>query len=418
MWVASGNAGTAGIATNIDVPPDDLEGISAAARSLRIDLVVVGPEIPLAAGLVDRLASSGIPAFGPTQAAAQIESSKSFALELMEEAGVPCPQFRTFRDQQLALDFLGSHQGPVVVKADGLAAGKGVLICDDRAAAVSAVKDCMSQRLFGDAGDTVVIQEFLTGPEFSVFAFTDGEHLSPLVAACDYKRLGDGDHGPNTGGMGSFSPPDFWTDVLATEVADRIMRPVIQSMSRRGIPYRGVLYAGLMLTAEGPKVLEFNCRLGDPEAQVVLPRLASDPLELMAGCVEGRLPAVPVLWGAQDYVGVVMVSGGYPVDYSTGFEITGLDAGIDSGFVKGERSTIVFHASTRVALDSERPMVVSTGGRVLTVVGRGGSLAEARATAYHRVQEISIQGAYYRTDIAAVEDRSAAWAPGPATPAR
>ncbi|MFQ6031200.1 MAG: phosphoribosylamine--glycine ligase, partial [Dehalococcoidia bacterium] len=218
LWVSSGNAGTAGIATNIGVSPEDLEGISAAARSLPVDLVVVGPEIPLAAGLVDRLDSLGIPAFGPTQAAAQIESSKSFALEIMEEAGVPCPQFRTFRDQQLALDFLGAHRGPVVVKADGLAAGKGVLICDDRAAAVSAVQDCMSQRLFGDAGDTIVIQEFLTGPEFSVFAFTDGEYLSPLVAACDYKRLGDGDHGPNTGGMGGFSPPEFWTDVLATEV--------------------------------------------------------------------------------------------------------------------------------------------------------------------------------------------------------
>ncbi|MCI0797618.1 MAG: phosphoribosylamine--glycine ligase [Chloroflexi bacterium] len=417
LWVASGNAGTAGIATNIDVSPDDLDGISAAARSLRIDLVVVGPEIPLAAGLVDRLDSLGIPAFGPTQAAAQIESSKSFALEIMEEAGVPCPQFRTFRDQQLALDFLGSHQGPVVVKADGLAAGKGVLICDDRAAAVSAVQDCMSQRLYGDAGDTIVIQEFLTGPELSVFAFTDGEHLSPLVAACDYKRLGEGDHGPNTGGMGGFSPPEFWTDDLAMEVADRIMQPVIQAMSRRGMPYRGVLYAGLMLTAEGPKVLEFNCRFGDPEAQMVLPRLASDPLELMAGCVESRLSAVPVLWDAQDYVGIVMVSGGYPGNYSVGFEIAGLDAGLDARFNKEERGTIVFHAGTRVAPDSDQPTVVSSGGRVLTVVGRGGSLAEARATAYHRVEEISFQGAYYRTDIAAVEGRSAVWVPGPATPA-
>jgi phosphoribosylamine--glycine ligase len=408
LWVADGNAGTASIATNLPVKPDDVDGIVETARSLGIDLVVVGPEQPLALGVVDRLSALGIPAFGPTKAASQLEASKGFALEVMREAGVPCPEFQVFREQMEALDYLESHSGPVVVKADGLAAGKGVSLCATADEAAAAVRACMGGRIFGTAGETVVIQEMLTGPEVSVFAFSDGEHLSSLAAACDYKRLGDGNQGPNTGGMGSFTPPDFWNDEMAGEIVRTVMRPVVETMSQRGAPYKGVLYAGIMLTAAGPKVLEFNCRFGDPETQVMLPQLATDPLEVMSACVEGRLDRVPVTWETNCYVGVVLASGGYPAHYETGFEIDGLD-GVD-------RNTMIFHAATRQAPDGAPGRLVTSGGRVLTVVGRGGSLAEARARAYDRVREIHFQGAQYRTDIAALEQKGRAWTPGQTAP--
>ena len=292
------------------------------------------------------------------------------------------------------------HPDPVAVKADGLAAGKGVSLCLTPEKAAAAVRACMSQRVFGEAGNSVVIQELLSGPEVSVFAFSDGDHLSSLVAACDYKRLNDQDRGPNTGGMGSFAPPDFWSDDLSERMRRTIMEPVLHAMSLRGSPYRGVLYAGVILTQEGPKVLEFNCRWGDPEAQVVLPLLTGDPLEIMVACHEGRLARVPVRWGSENYVGVVMVSKGYPGEYDTGFEMSGLDS--------EEQHTLVFQAGTRPAPDGMPGRVVTSGGRVLTAVGWGGSLAEARTRAYHRVHRIGFKGAYYRTDIAAVETRGRA----------
>lgn len=403
LWVASGNAGTAAIATNLSVDSEDLDGLAAAARSLRIDLVVVGPEAPLAHGLVDRLTALGIPAFGPSKAAAQLEASKSFALELMQEASVPHPRSWVFRQQQEAVAFLAKQPGPWVVKADGLAAGKGVSLCQTSAEAAEAVRACMTERIFGEAGETVVIQELLRGTEVSVFAFSDGEHLSAPVAACDYKRLKDGDAGPNTGGMGSFAWPRFWTDALAEEITRCILRPVIQGMADRGAPFRGVLYAGLMLTNHGPKVLEFNCRWGDPEAQVVLPLLASDPLEAMLACLEGRLAQTPVSWHKGACVGVVMASGGYPARYDTGFEITGLDT--------VDENSLVFHAGTRLLQEGGQRGVVTSGGRVLTVVGRGNSLAEARQRAYHRVREVSFHNAFYRTDIALAGDVETAWQP-------
>ena len=415
MWVANGNGGTGRIAANLDISPEDVDGVVGAAQALGIDLVVVGPESPLALGIVDRLVALGIPAFGPTRAAAQIEASKAFALEVMGGAGVSCPDFRVFQEQNAALDFLSHRRQPVVIKADGLAAGKGVFLCRTPEEAAAAVRACMDQRVFGDAGNIVVIQEFLSGPEVSVFAFCDGEHLSSLVAACDYKRLEEGDLGPNTGGMGSFAPPTFWTADLEDCIRVTIMEPVVREMSRRGIPYRGILYAGLMLTEAGPKVLEFNCRLGDPEAQVVLPSLAGDPLEIMLACCEGRLSSVPVRWEGDNCVGVVMASAGYPSAYETGFEITGLD---DAD--QYPRNTMVFHAGTHT-LTGGKPggtpgRVVTSGGRVLTVVGRGTSLAEARDRAYHRVRDIDFQGVYYRTDIAAVESKERAWSTEPAAP--
>ena len=373
----------------------------AAAKEIAADLVVVGPEAPLALGLADELDKLGIPVFGPSQAAAQIEASKGFALGLMQGAGVPCPDFTSVSDEAGAHAYIKSHPGPLVVKADGLAAGKGVLLCEDSGQARAAVKLCMSDRAFGEAGDTVVLEEYLSGPEVSVFAFCDGENLSPLVAACDYKRLEEGNQGPNTGGMGSFAQPDFWTAELAAQVERTIMQPVLRAMAERGSPYKGVLYAGLMLTEDGPKVLEFNCRLGDPETQVVLPLLASDPLELMLACAEGNLSKTDVRWDTKNYVGIVMVSGGYPDKYQTGFEITGLDQ-------DGPEDTMVFHAGTK--LGAGKPL--TAGGRVLTVVGGGDSIDSARERAYARLEQISFEGARWRRDISSVANQGAARATG------
>ena len=388
LWVAPGNYGTACVATNLNVG-SSVESLAAAARKVSADLVVVGPEAPLADGLADALTAMGIPVFGPTRTAARLESSKSFAREVMRQCGAPSPQYSVFWDESEALSYLRRNPGPRVVKADGLAAGKGVTVCDDETQAAEAVRACMSGRAFGEAGAMVLLEERLEGREVSVFAFCDGEHISPLVAACDYKRLNDGDGGPNTGGMGSYSPPGFWTPGLCAEVERSVMRPVVSAMAERGAPYRGVLYAGLMLTADGPKVLEFNCRLGDPETQTLLPRLASDPLELMLACSEGNLDRVNVLWDDRRYVGVVMASGGYPEHYETGFEIDGLENG-------NTADAPVFTAGVGTEALG-RP--VTAGGRVLTVVGGGGSIAEARERAYTRLSGISFHGAHWRSDI-------------------
>ncbi len=390
LWVAPGNFGTGRIAANLDVG-GGVEALTAAAREVSADLVVVGPEAPLADGLADALAAAGVPVFGPARGAARLEWSKSFAREVMQESGAPGPEFAVFNEESEALDYLRRNPGPRVVKADGLAAGKGVTVCGDAAQAAVAVRACMSGRAFGDAGATVLLEERLEGREVSVFAFCDGERISPLVAACDYKRLGDGDSGPNTGGMGSYSPPGFWTQELRREVERSVMRPVINAMAERGTPYRGVLYAGLMLSADGPKVLEFNCRLGDPETQTLMPRLASDPLELMLACSEGNLHRVSVRWDDRHHVGVVMASGGYPEKYETGFEIAGLEDGSETS-----AEPPVFTAGV-AAGPSGRP--VTSGGRVLTVVGGGESLAEARELAYARLRRIAFQGAHWRSDI-------------------
>ena len=402
LWVAGGNAGTTRLAENMEIRSSDVDALVAAAQDTSADLVVVGPEAPLALGLADRLNLLGIPVFGPSQAAAQIEASKGFALNLMQDAGVPCPEFHIFSDQTNALDHLKSHPGPVVVKADGLAAGKGVLLCQDSEEGALAIRECMSDRAFGEAGDTVVLEEYLTGPEISVFAFCDGENLSPLVAACDYKRLEDGNIGPNTGGMGSFAQPDLWDSKLAAQVSSTIMQPVLQAMANRGTPYKGVLYAGLMLTESGPKVLEFNCRLGDPETQVVIPLLASDPLELMMACAQGNLSKTDVLWDNKSYVGVVMVSGGYPGEFQTGFEISGLDE-------DGPEHTMVFQAGTKLGPGGTS---LTAGGRVLTVVGGGDNIESAKERAYSRLERISFQGAQWRRDISSVANQSTTQATG------
>ncbi len=390
LWVAPGNYGTASIAANLDVPAD-ARSLTNAARTMSVDLVVVGPEAPLADGLADDLAAFGIPVFGPTQTAARLEFSKSFAREVMQESGAPGPEFAVFTEESEALEYLRRNPGPRVVKADGLAAGKGVTVCDDEERAAAAVRACISGRAFGDAGAKVLLEEKLEGREVSVFAFCDGEHISHPVAACDYKRLNCGGFGPNTGGMGSYSPPGFWTSELGSEVERSIIRPVVGAMADRGAPYRGVLYAGLMLTRDGPKVLEFNCRLGDPETQTLMPRLATDPLDLMLSCAQGGLDKIEVRWFERIYVGIVMASGGYPDRYETGFEIAGLEN------CAGDSEDPVAFCAGVGANPSGRP--VTAGGRVLTVVGGGSSFQEARQQAYGRLDGISFQGAYWRKDI-------------------
>ena len=400
IWVAGGNSGTSLLATNVAVSPEDVPAVAELAREISVDLVVVGPEQPLVDGLMDRLAEAGILAFGPSQAAARIEASKSFARKVMQDAGVPGPEYRVFYEQSAAVDFLARHGSSVVIKADGLAAGKGVALCPGPEEAVLAVKGCMEDRIFGAAGDAVVVEEWLQGTEVSVFAFVDGEDLSTPVAACDYKQVDDGDQGPNTGGMGSFVLPPFWDGELADEVTQSILKPTVQRMAELGCPYKGVLYAGLMFTDDGPRVLEFNCRFGDPETQVILPLLESDPVEAMLACVEGNLPKTQVCWGGRPHVGVVMVSGGYPGAYETGKEISGLDMGCGAPDIEGVGSeTLVFHAGAANVDDGSGSRVVTSGGRVLTVVGSGDTIEEARAVAYRRVQSIHFENGRYRSDI-------------------
>ncbi|MBI4311188.1 MAG: phosphoribosylamine--glycine ligase, partial [Chloroflexi bacterium] len=390
LYIAPGNGGTSGLGTNVPVAPTDVQGLLATARERKVGLTVVGPESALETGVVDAFQRAGVPIFGPSKAAACIETSKAFAKEIMLRNHVPTAQGMAFDSYEEARRFLEGHDGPIVVKADGLAAGKGVTIAMSRAEAIASLDLFMKQRVFGDAGSRVVLEEFMVGREVSVFAFTDGSRISPLVAACDYKRALDDDQGPNTGGMGSYSPPEFWDAELAREAEQRIFRPVIDALAREGRPYRGVLYGGLMLTRSGLKVVEFNARLGDPETQVVLPRLKSDLVEIAQAVSQGDLSKTAVVWDDTACVGVVMASQGYPDSYTTGYPIRGLEA------AKAKGEALVFHAGTRA--DGEA--VATSGGRVLTVVGQAPTLAEARARAYAAVQSIHFENAYFRKDIA------------------
>jgi phosphoribosylamine--glycine ligase len=377
------------MAQNLPAAAEDVHGIVQAVQKHKIDLTVVGPEAPLAEGLVDRLQELGLAAFGPSEAAAQIEASKGFAKGLMQRHGIPHAEGAAFTDYRAAQEYLSGKDLPIVVKADGLAAGKGVTVAQTREEALAALRDCLENRAFGAAGEKVVIEECLVGPEVSIFVFTDGEHLSPMVAACDYKRIFDDDRGPNTGGMGSYSPPAFWTEELADRIGREIMGPTVRALAQEGRPYRGILYGGLIVTEDGPKVMEFNCRLGDPETQVILPLLDSDLLEIIVATLEGQLAQTAIEWEKRACVGVVMASGGYPASYPTGFAINGLD-GLDD-------ETIVFHAGTR---EDDGGRVVTAGGRVLTVVGKGTTLEAARERAYTGAEHIDFQGAHYRKDIA------------------
>ena len=394
LFVAPGNAGTAELGSNVPISATDIDGLLGFAKENSIDFTIVGPEAPLADGIVDRFQEVGLLIFGPTKNAAQIEGSKSFAKELMLLHNVPTATAKTFSSYDNALNFLEASPLPVVVKADGLAAGKGVVVAQTLDEAQAAVHEQMVEKAFGAAGDRVLIEECLEGQEISVFAFVDGERVSPMVAACDYKRIGDRDTGPNTGGMGSYSPPSVWNAALEQRVREEIMEPVARGLVAQGGPYCGILYAGLMLTAEGPKVIEFNCRLGDPETQVILPRLKTDLLEAMMKTAQGKLDDLVIEWDVRACVGVVVASGGYPGAYSTGYMIEGLSE-LDS-------DVTVFHAGTQLYPEEggTGTSVVTNGGRVLTVSALGSTIEEARRKVYANAGRVQFKGAYYRKDIA------------------
>jgi len=391
LFAAPGNAGIGREATRLPVKADDVRGIVAAVEREGIDLTVVGPEGPLVGGLADELEARGHPVFGPTKDAARIEGSKAWAKELCDRHAIPSGRSRSFTKMQPAIDFVDElGGGPVVIKADGLAAGKGVTVAADRAAAVVALEASLVDHVFGDAGTRVLVEEFLEGPEVSAFALTDGRDVLPLALAQDFKRVGDDDAGPNTGGMGAYSPLPWLDDEAETRIWE-LVSATARALRVDRIEYSGLLYAGLMLAAEGPKVLEYNCRFGDPETEAVLPRLQSDLAAVLAACAADRLDDVKVGLSQDAAVTVVLASGGYPGPYETGRPITGLEA---AATVPG---AVVFHAGT-----TERDgRVFTAGGRVLAVTGWGRTVAEARARAYEAASAISFDGMTLRDDIAA-----------------
>ena len=389
---APGNAGIAAVAECRPVEATDPAAVVALAREVAADLVVVGPEAPLVAGAVDALVEAGIAAFGPTAAAARLEGSKAFAKEVMAAAGVPTAGYWSGTDATEAKAALDGYTAPFVIKADGLAAGKGVRICADRAEAEEAIDDALVRGAFGEAGASLVIEEFLDGPECSLFGLSDGTHVVPLEPAQDFKRVGDGDEGLNTGGMGAYAPVPAVSPAVVELIRRTVMQPVIDEMARRGTPFTGVLYAGLALTDDGPKVIEFNARFGDPETQVVLPLLTSDLGQVLRACADGDVHQVGQLTFAPGAcVTVVMASGGYPGSYPTGVAIDGV-ADADA-----REDVVVFHAGTR----AEDGHLVTAGGRVLAVSALGPDLAAALDRAYAAVADITFEGAHHRTDIAA-----------------
>jgi len=389
LYCAPGNAGVESLATCVPIDANDLAGLKAFVQSEPIDLTVVGPEAPLALGIVDEFRTSKLKVFGPTKGAARIEASKVFSKEIMTRAKILTANAQSFDQVAPALAYLDQHELPVVVKADGLAQGKGVVVAATREEAKQAVRDLMEQGRFGQAGQRVLIEQFLDGEELTIMAFTDGLTVVPMLPAQDHKRVGDGDTGPNTGGMGAYCPAPLGTKALCEQVTRQILYPAVEALSRMGCPFQGVLYAGLMIVKGTAYALEFNARMGDPETQVVLPLLKTDLLEVIEAVVEHRLDQLAVDWHDDSVVCVVMTSAGYPGAYQTGHIIHGLPHETDA-------ASRVFHAGTaRIGTE-----VVTAGGRVLGVVGRGTTLGSAQAEAYRVTKSIAFEGAHYRTDIA------------------
>ncbi|MGH2332094.1 phosphoribosylamine--glycine ligase [Thermoanaerobacter mathranii] len=387
IYCAPGNAGIGLLAECVDIKVGDIERLKEFAIKNNIDLTVVGPEMPLVQGIVDEFEKARLKIFGPNKSAAAIEGSKYFTKQLLSKYNIPTGRFRAFDKYQEALKFLKEAWYPVVMKADGLAQGKGVFIVKDFIEAKEVLDLMMKKRIFGASGDIVIIEEMLFGKEASVFAFTDGENILPMVSAMDYKKVYEGDKGPNTGGMGSIAPNPYLKEKTLKEVMESILKPVVKALQKEGIVYKGVLYAGLMLTEEGPKVLEFNARFGDPETQVVLPLLKTDLIDIMEATIEGKLDKIQIEWENKKAVCVVAVSNGYPGEYQIGFEITGLEK---------VKEAFVYHAGT--ALKDGK--ITTSGGRVLAVTTIGDSYEEAREKVYKEIEKIRFDGMYYRKDIA------------------
>ena len=390
LWCAPGNGGISAVAHTAPINVMDKEGMVAFAKEKGIEFAVVAPDDPLAAGMADAMEEAGIPAFGPSAKAAQIEASKVFSKNLMKKYGIPTAAYETFEDEDAAIAYLKAQNSyPAVIKADGLALGKGVIIAANEQEAVEAVHEMMSEGKFGDSGRRVVIEEFLTGPEVSVLSFTDGKTVVPMISSKDHKRANDNDEGLNTGGMGTIAPNPFYTPEIAAECMEKIFLPTIDAMNKEGRTFKGCLYFGLMITPKGPKVIEYNCRFGDPETQVVLPLLKSDLLEIMMAVQAGRLSEVPVEFSDETAACVVMASGGYPVKYQSGYEITGLD---EKGQAEG---VTVYHAGTKL-VDGK---FITAGGRVLGVTATRKTLDEALSRAYAGVEKIHFTDVHYRKDI-------------------
>ncbi|MEE0762115.1 MAG: phosphoribosylamine--glycine ligase [Acutalibacteraceae bacterium] len=390
IYCAPGNGGIACDAENVNISAMDIEGVVNFSKENKIDLVFVAPDDPLAAGMVDALEAEGIRAFGPKKAAAEIEASKVFSKNLMKKYGIPTADYQVFDNSKDAIDYVvNNNMAPVVVKADGLALGKGVLICQTVEDAKAAIHSIMDDKKFGESGSRVVIEEFLTGPEVSVLSFTDGKCVKPMVSSKDHKRALDGDKGLNTGGMGTISPNPYYTDEMAEICRKTIFEPTIEAMNKEGRTFKGCLYFGLMLTPKGPKVIEYNARFGDPETQVVLPRLETDLVDICEAVIDGTLGDLDIKWKKGAAACVVVASGGYPESYKKGIEMSGLD---EKGGVEG---AIVYHAGTKL----ENGKFYTNGGRVLGVTAVDDTLEGALKKAYEAVEKISFEGAHYRKDI-------------------
>ncbi len=389
IYCAPGNGGISRLAECVPIKATDIDGMTAFALDNRIDLVVVAPDDPLAAGMVDALEAVGIKAFGPRKNAAILESSKAFSKDLMKKYGIPTAGYEVFENSEHAIEYLRHQEYPIVVKADGLALGKGVIIAQGFDQAQEAVNSIMSDRVFGSAGDRLVIEEFLCGPEVSILAFTDGRTVTPMVSSQDHKRAFDNDKGLNTGGMGTFSPSRIYTPEMAEYCMEKVFKPTIDAMDKEGRKFKGVIYFGLIITSEGPKVLEYNARFGDPETQVVLPRLKNDLLEIFEAVIDEKLDSLKIEWDNNAAVCVIMASGGYPEKYVSGYEISGIEA------AEKENGVTVFHAGTKYA-DGK---LVTNGGRVLGVTATAPTFDEARAKAYSGVARINFKDAHYRKDI-------------------
>ncbi|SCY72363.1 phosphoribosylamine--glycine ligase [Alkaliphilus peptidifermentans] len=388
IYCAPGNPGIADIAECVDISDSDIQKLVEFSREINVDLTVVGPEGPLVEGIVDTFRREGLNIFGPSKDAAQLEGSKSYSKKFMEKYNIPSARFNEITNYEEGLKALQLYSFPVVIKADGLAAGKGVLICESMEEAEKGLKDILINKVFNEAGSKVVIEEFLEGVETSVLCFVDGKSIVPMVSSQDHKRIFDGDQGPNTGGMGTYSPNYVYTDDIANEVMSRILIPTLKGIQQEKMDYRGILFVGLMITDAGPKVLEYNVRFGDPETQVVLPRLKTDLYDIFINIINKQLSSTKVEWSDEAVVCVVLASEGYPNEYPKGLEI--------SGFENVDKDIMVFHAGTALKSNS----IVTNGGRVIGITATGKSIEEARKKAYGNVEKIQFNGKFYRKDIA------------------
>ncbi|MFA6947468.1 MAG: phosphoribosylamine--glycine ligase [Eubacteriales bacterium] len=391
LYAAPGNAGIAKLAALLPIKATDIDSMVAAAKDIGADLVFVAPDDPLTLGMVDAMNDAGIRAFGPTARAARIEGSKVFSKGMMKKYGIPTADYETFSNPEDAMRYIERRgEYPTVIKADGLALGKGAVIAEDHAAAADAIHSIMCDKVFGASGNNVVVEQFLRGPELTVLSFVDGEHVVPMVSSQDHKRALDGDLGLNTGGMGAFSPSRHYTPELEAECMEKIFLPTVRAMNAEDSTFKGVIYFQLMLTDDGPKVIEYNARFGDPETQAVLPRLKTDLCDIIDACIDGTLDKINIEWHSDAACCVVMASGGYPVKYQTGYPISGLDA------LEGRSDVYVYHAGTKSGENGE---ILTSGGRVLGVTALGATLDEAIAGSYEAVRKINFKDAHYRTDI-------------------